>query len=75
MPFRATASSGERAELRRLRQQLAQVTMERDVLKSTRHLLAAVHEVKFRVIKELAGRYPVAPMCWLQQVSRGGFYA
>ncbi len=30
MPFRATVGS---AELRRLRQQLAQVTMERDVLK------------------------------------------
>ena len=54
---------GESAELRRLRQQLAQVTMERDVLKKgARHLLAA-HEVRFRAIEALAGRYPIAPMC------------
>lgn len=34
MPFRATAGRrGESAELRRPRQQLAQITMERDVLK------------------------------------------
>ncbi|HDV4112749.1 TPA: IS3 family transposase, partial [Pseudomonas aeruginosa] len=42
--------------------------------KGARHLLAA-HEVKFRAIEALAGRYPVAPMCRLLQVSRSGFYA
>lgn len=42
--------------------------------KGTRHLLAA-HEVKFRAIEALAGRYPVAPMCRLLQVSRSGFSA
>ncbi len=31
---------------------------------ANRHLLAA-HEVRFRAIEALAGRYPVAPMCRL----------
>ncbi len=31
--------------------------------------------MKFRAIEALAGRYPVAPMCRLLQVSRSGFYA
>ncbi len=41
---------GESAKLRRLRQQLAQITMEHDVLEGARHLLAA-HEVKFRAVE------------------------
>ncbi|WP_409201838.1 IS3 family transposase [Pseudomonas aeruginosa] len=31
--------------------------------------------MRFRAIEALAGRYPVAPMCRLLQVSRSGFYA
>lgn len=31
--------------------------------------------MKFRAIEALAGRYPIAPMCRLLQVSRSGFYA
>lgn len=31
--------------------------------------------MKFRTIEALAGRYPVAPMCRLLQVSRSGFHA
>lgn len=42
--------------------------------KGARHLFAA-HEVKFRAIEALIGRYPVAPMCRLLRVSRSGFYA
>lgn len=49
---------GESAELRRLRQQLAQVTLARRIKKGARHLLAA-HEVRFRAIEASAGRYPV----------------
>lgn len=62
---------GESAKLRRLRQQLAPVTIARDVLS---HPLAAA-EVRFRAIEALAGRYPVAPMCRLLRASRSGFYA
>ncbi|MBA1286545.1 transposase [Pseudomonas aeruginosa] len=65
---------GESAELRRLRQQLAQVTMERNVLKrrspSSRSLRSdGPHH------RDVAGRYTVAPTCRLLRVSRIGFYA
>jgi transposase-like protein len=66
---------GESAELRRLRQQLAHVTMERDVLKKALANLLAAHEVRFRAIEALVGHYSVAPMCRLLRVSRSGFYA
>ncbi|WPO48960.1 transposase [Pseudomonas sp. S1Bt23] len=42
--------------------------------KGDRYLLAA-HEVSFRAIEALSGRYPVAPMCRLLRESRTGFYA
>ncbi|HGP1322471.1 transposase [Pseudomonas aeruginosa] len=52
---------GESAELRRLRQQLAQVTMERDALKKALAIFS--QNTTFRASEALAGRYLVAPMC------------
>lgn len=72
--FPSNGKQRESAELRRLRQQLARHHGARCFKKGARHLLAA-HEVKFRAIEALAGRYPVAPMCRLLRVSLSGFYA
>ncbi|MER0799409.1 IS3 family transposase [Pseudomonas aeruginosa] len=75
MPFRAMASSVAKA-----RNCVATPAtgsghhVARCIKKGPRHLLAA-HEVTFRAIEALAGRYPVAPMCRLLRVSRSGFYA
>ena len=65
---------GEGTELRPSRQQLAQVTMERDVLK--RHSPSSRSpRSEVSAIEALAGRHPVAPMCRLFQASSSGFYA
>lgn len=53
---------GEATELKQLRDALTRVTMERDVLKSARHLLGGP-EVRFCVIEAGSNRYPIAPLC------------
>ncbi|EAA3799207.1 transposase [Salmonella enterica subsp. enterica] len=72
MPFRGMASSVVRA--RSCVDYASNWLRSRRIKKGACHLLAA-HEVRFRAIEALAGRYPVAPMCRSLRVSRGGFYA
>ncbi|WGQ09925.1 IS3 family transposase [Pedobacter gandavensis] len=62
-------------ELSRLRKELRDTQMERDILKKAgRHLLQERQQI-FGFIKNHTEIFPVEKMCTVFKVSRGGFYA
>lgn len=61
-------------EIARLKRELDRTRMERDVLKSDRHLRGDA-EMTFKFIRDHAGTWPIRLMCRVLEVSTGGYYA
>ncbi|PRY09892.1 transposase-like protein, partial [Pontibacter ummariensis] len=65
----------EEAEIARLKKQLRDVEMERDILKKGhQHLLQGRREI-YRFIACQSSRFPVDKMCEVLKVSRSGYYS
>ena len=62
------------AEISRLRRENDRLRMERDILKNCGHLLGTP-EMRFRLIEDQRGVWPVRVMCEALSVSRSGYYA
>ena len=63
------------AELKRLRRQLKQTELEREILKKSHGVLRERVDMKHAWIKRHRDQFPVATMCRLLKVSRSGYYA
>ena len=68
-------TTAEREELRRLRRELKEVRMERDLLKKGDGLLRERVEIRFRFMEAEKAIFPVTLMCRVLEVSRSGYYA
>ncbi|HDM8244067.1 TPA: IS3 family transposase, partial [Vibrio campbellii] len=67
-------SDDERDELKRLRREVKELRMEKEILKKASGLLRERNEVKFNFIKTESTRYPVNRLCQTMRVSRSGYY-
>ena len=67
-------SEDEREELNRLRKEVRQLRMEKEILKKSQPVLCQGNEVKYGFICDQAGRYPVKRLCEMLKVQRSGFY-
>ncbi|WP_308921162.1 IS3 family transposase [Janthinobacterium sp. J1-1] len=63
------------AEVTKLRKELAEARMERDIVKKGGSVLCAGVAAKYAVMKTLRLEFPVTIMCRVFGVSRSGFYA
>ncbi|MFC4281438.1 IS3 family transposase [Thalassotalea piscium] len=68
-------SEDERAELKRLRKEVKNLKMEKEIFKKGQRLLCERNEVKYKFINAHSPAYPVLPLCAAMQVSRSGYYA
>nr|WP_111631448.1 IS3 family transposase [Larkinella arboricola] len=67
--------SQEQQEIIRLKRELKEAQLERDILKKgSRHLLQERREI-FRFIKAHVAMFPVEKMCKVLKVSRSGYYS
>ncbi|MBA2649575.1 MAG: IS3 family transposase [Legionella sp.] len=64
----------EQLEIRRLREELRRVTMEKEILKKANGLLCKRNEVKYSFIAQNKKAWPIDVMCQLLGVTRSGFY-
>jgi putative transposase len=61
-------------QLKRLRKELAEVKLERDILRKAASILSSRTQVKFEFIREHRGCYPVENICKILGVSKSGYY-
>src|SRR5216683_1170738 len=66
--------TAQEEELRRLKRELDITRQERDILKSSQHLLTGV-QMKYQFIAAHQREYPVKTMCRVLEVAVSGFYA
>jgi putative transposase len=71
---RQTAAS-KLLELKRLRKELTEVKLERDILKKAGSFLFSETQVKFEFIRQHRYCYPVESICKLFGVSKSGYYS
>lgn len=71
--LRQTAS-GEGLQLKRLKKELAEVKMERDILRKAAGILASNTQLKFEFIRKRRKCYPVEKICKILGVSKSGYY-
>src|SRR6218665_1975252 len=64
----------ERAEIARLKAQVARLTMERGIAKRQGGVLCAGRAARYAWIFSMNGRRPITVMCEIQQVSAGGYF-
>lgn len=62
-------------ELYKLRKELADTKMERDILKKSLGHFLQTNLMKYRFIRQYRDEFPVEKMCRLFQDSRGSYYA
>ena len=62
-------------EVRRLRELVRQLTMEREILKKSGHLLRQGNDVRFAFVRDHATTWPVRVMCRVLGVTAAGYYA
>ncbi|HPU30742.1 MAG TPA: hypothetical protein PLM71_10550, partial [Syntrophorhabdaceae bacterium] len=65
----------EKMELTRLKRELAEVKMERDILKKAVAYFAKESLMKYAFIKNMRLIYPLPVMCRVLSVSKSGYYA
>ncbi|WP_193343295.1 IS3 family transposase [Pseudoalteromonas luteoviolacea] len=68
-------SADERAELLKLRKEVKELRMEKEILKKASSLLPKGNEVAFQTIQQLATAFPVVKLCKIMKVSRSAYYA
>ncbi|MCF6443101.1 IS3 family transposase [Pseudoalteromonas luteoviolacea] len=68
-------SADERAELLKLRKEVKELRMEKEILKKASSLLPKGNEVTFQTIQQLATAFPVVKLCKIMKVSRSAYYA
>ena len=68
-------TTSEREELGRLRKEVRELRMERDVLKKATAFFAKDHAVKFAWIQAEKAHYPSDKLCRWLSVTPSGFYA
>ncbi|MDR7370290.1 IS3 family transposase [Flavobacterium aquidurense] len=61
-------------QLKRLKRELAEVKMERDILRKASSILFSPTHVKFEFIKQFKFVYPLEKICKILSVSRSGFH-
>lgn len=61
-------------QLQRLKRELLEVKMERDILTKASSILYSAMQVKFEFIRQYKSIYPVEKVCKILGVSRSGFY-
>jgi putative transposase len=71
----ARMAGAKRAELTRLRREVKELRLQRDLLKKSRSLLREGERVKFALIDEEKATCPVTTACEALGVSRPGCYA
>ena len=72
--IRIPDKSKEKKELIRLRKELADVKLERDILKKGRWHLLQERQVKYVFIQKYQHLYPVEKMCQVFRVSKSSYY-
>ncbi|WP_448570070.1 IS3 family transposase [Thalassotalea ganghwensis] len=70
-----TLNADERAELVKLRKEVKELRMEKEILKKASSLLPKGNEITFQTIKQLAPTFPVVKLCKIMKVSRSAYYA
>ncbi|WP_353517147.1 IS3 family transposase [Thalassotalea sp. SU-HH00458] len=71
----AILNADERAELLKLRKEVKELRMEKEILKKASSLLPKGNEVTFQTIKQLAPDFPIVKLCKIMKVSRSAYYA
>jgi len=66
--------TAEQKEIRRLKRELEVTRQERDILKSSQHLLTGV-AMNYQFIAAHRQEYPIKTMCRVLEVAESGFYA
>ncbi len=61
-------------QLKRLRRELGEVKMERDILRKAASILFSGTQVKFEFIRQHRDCYPVENICKILSVSKSGYY-
>lgn len=61
-------------QLKRLKRELEEVKMERDILTKAASILFSPTQVKFEFIKQFKSVYPLEKICKILSVSRSGFH-
>lgn len=61
-------------ELKRLRTELRQLKLERDILKKAAGILTSKTSVKFEFIRQHIRHYPIRDTCKILGVSKSGYY-
>ncbi|WP_374807254.1 IS3 family transposase [Pseudochrobactrum kiredjianiae] len=74
-PEKAAVQDDQLSEIRRLKQELARVTEERDILKKANRVLRQGCKMKYAFIKAHRVRFNVRAMCRMLCVHPSGFYA
>ncbi len=66
--------SEEQKELAKLRKELREVTMERDILKKAVGIFFQERQVRYEFITTHRGEYPVEKLCMCMRVSKSSYY-
>jgi transposase len=66
---------GRDAEIKKLREEVRNLQIEKDILKEGGGLLRQRVELRYQFIESEKATYPVAVLCRVMQVCRSGFYA
>ncbi len=63
----------EKTDLLKLRQEVKELRMEKEILKKASALLLS--KVTFQTIKQLSSMFPVSKLCKMMKISRSAYYA